>query len=155
MAPEFDDDVADLRGNAMADDVAPDDVCERVTLVALVSLVSSPFISTNLLEANRRITNQGVDRACKSNVVGRVLAWAHELRLDSCLADPVEIFDVDPSDASVRPVEHPVNTTRLGAEQDLERSRAPPPHRSRSNIASHLCARGEEDFDAFRGPVFT
>ena len=137
----------------MAHDVALDDGSKRTSLVALVGLVSSKFISTNLLEANRRITNQGADRACKSHVVGRVLAWAHELRLDSCFADSVEIFDVDPSDASVHPVEYPVNTTRLGAEQDLERSRASPPHRSRSNIASHFCARGEEDFDAFRGRV--
>ena len=39
MAPKFDDDVADLHGNAMADDVAPDDVCEPAALVPLVGLV--------------------------------------------------------------------------------------------------------------------
>ena len=46
MAPVFDDDVADLRRDAMADDVAPDDVCEPAALVALVGLVCSKSAST-------------------------------------------------------------------------------------------------------------
>ena len=46
MAPEFDDDVADLRGNAMADDVAPDDGREPAALVALIGLICSKSAST-------------------------------------------------------------------------------------------------------------
>ena len=51
MTPIFDDDVADLRGNAMADDVAPDDVCERVALVALVGFVSAGFATTGFAQS--------------------------------------------------------------------------------------------------------
>ena len=46
MAPEFDDDVADLRRNAMADDVALDNGRETAPLVALVGLVCRKFAST-------------------------------------------------------------------------------------------------------------
>ena len=52
MAPEFDDDVADLRGNAMADDVAPDDGRERFPLVALVGLVSVGFTTAGFEISN-------------------------------------------------------------------------------------------------------
>ena len=51
MAPECDDDVTDLRGNAMADDVAPDDGRERAALVALVGLVSTGLVGTVLATA--------------------------------------------------------------------------------------------------------
>ena len=73
MAPECDDDVTDLRGNAMAYD-ALDDGRESAPLVALVGLVCRKFASTAAehqftafcampRETMRRITNQGVDGA--------------------------------------------------------------------------------------------
>ena len=46
MAPILDDDLAHLRGNAMAHDVALDDGQEPAPLFALVGLVSTGLVGT-------------------------------------------------------------------------------------------------------------
>ena len=46
MTPIFDDDLAHLRGNAMAHDVALDNGQEPAPLFALVGLVSASFVGT-------------------------------------------------------------------------------------------------------------
>ena len=51
MTPIFDDDLAHLRGNAMAHDVALDDGQEPAPLFALVGLVSASFVGTVLATA--------------------------------------------------------------------------------------------------------
>ena len=51
MTPIFDDDLAHLRGNAMAHDVALDDGQKRASLFALVGPISASFVGTVLATA--------------------------------------------------------------------------------------------------------
>ena len=90
-------------------------------------------------------------------IIGSNGVQVHELRVGGKFADPVEVGVIDAQNiftyVRTYAAECPMHTTRLGAEQQMEPSRTPCPHRSLSNIVSHFCARGEEDCDAFRGRV--